>query len=158
MSRSTNPVIRWLQSTPNRTFALWPILTFSGEAALRQGVPLIDAWGLVLLAWGYLQYRLAGIYRIRSGGGGPGFSNPPMRLVTSGPYRFCRNPMYLGHLIFLAGIAWTLHSWIGAGLFAFHAAWFQRRVLEDEARLASQFGDAYLDYAARVKRWIPAFG
>jgi protein-S-isoprenylcysteine O-methyltransferase Ste14 len=155
VTRISNPLVRWLQSTSNRTFALWPIVVFSTEAALRSGVPPIDAWGLAPLAWGYLQYRLAGLYRLRRGGGGPGVSTPPVRLVTDGPYRFCRNPMYLGHLIFLAGIAWTLHSWVGAGVFAFHAAWFRRRVLDDEARLASQFGDAYRDYAARVKRWIP---
>lgn len=155
MRRSGNPLVRWLQSTPNRTFVLWPVAVFSAEAAWHRGMPPIDAFGLALLAWGYLQYRLAGIYRLRRGGGGPGFSNPPLRLVTGGPYRLCRNPMYLGHLVFFAGVAWTLHSWIGAALLAFHAAWFHRRVLEDEARLLAQFGDAYRDYSARVSRWVP---
>ena len=76
-------------------------------------------------------------------------------LVVGGPYRCCRNPMYLGHLIFLAGLVLALHSWIAAGVFAFHLAWFDRRVRDDEARLAALFGDPYREYLARVRRWIP---
>ena len=65
------------------------------------------------------------------------------------------NPMYLGHLIFLAGLAFALDSWLAAALFVFHAAWFDRRVRDDEARLIALFGDPYRAYLARVKRWIP---
>jgi len=147
--------MRWLRGTSNRTFVLWPIALLSGEAALQNGLPRIDPWALPLLAWGYLQYRLVGNYRLREGGGGPGISIPPERLVTVGPYRLCRNPMYLGQLIFLAGLAAALHSWVAAAVFAFHAVWFHRRVRDDEARLAALFGDPYREYLARVKRWIP---
>jgi protein-S-isoprenylcysteine O-methyltransferase Ste14 len=146
---------RWLKSTSNRTFIVWPMAVFAAEAALQQGVPAIHGWALPLLAWGYLQYRWVGTYRTRLGGGGPGLSNPPERIVEAGPYRWTRNPMYLGHLIFLAGLAAALGSWIGAAVFAFHVAWFQRRVREDERHLAERFGEAYRDYRARVKRWIP---
>jgi protein-S-isoprenylcysteine O-methyltransferase Ste14 len=147
--------VSWLSSTSRRTFVLWPLLLFGAEAALQQGVPRIEPWALPLLAWGYLQYHLVGRYRLRQGGGGPGISVPPERLVTGGPYRFCRNPMYLGHLIFLAGLALALRSWLGALVFLLHAVWFQRRVRGDEARLAALFGEPYRDYAARVRRWIP---
>ena len=146
---------RWLGSTSNRTFVVWPIALFAIEAVLQQGMPVMHGWGLPLLAWGYLQYRLVGNYRTRRGGGGPGISIPPERIVDSGPYRFTRNPMYLGHLIFFAGIALTLGSWVAAVVFAFHAFWFDRRVREDEARLEERFGPAYADYRRRVKRWVP---
>jgi len=63
--------------------------------------------------------------------------------------------MYLGHLIFLAGLALALQSWIAAAVFAFHAVWFHRRVRDDEARLTALFGIANREYLARVKRWIP---
>src|SRR5438477_98531 len=89
------------------------------------------------------------------GAGGPALSIPPERLVTGGPYRYCRNPMYLGHLIFLAGLAFALDSWLAAAVLVFHAAWFDRRVRDDEARLSALFGDPYRAYLARVKRWIP---
>ena len=146
---------RWLKSTSNRTFIVWPVALFALEALVQQGVPIVHWWGLPLLAWGYLQYRLIGNYRARTGGGGPGISIPPDRIVDSGPYRWVRNPMYLGHLIFFAGIAITLASWIAAGVLIVHAFWFDRRVREDEGRLEQLFGEPYRDYCRRVKRWIP---
>jgi len=148
-------VRRWLGSTSNRTFIAWPVALFAAEALLQQGVPVIHWWGLALLAWGYLQYRLVGNYRARIGGGGPGIAIPPERIVESGPYRWVRNPMYLGHLIFFAGLALTLGSWIALAVLAFHFFWFDRRVREDEERLAGLFGDPYREYCRRVKRWIP---
>jgi protein-S-isoprenylcysteine O-methyltransferase Ste14 len=155
VSAAGRAAARWLSSTSNRTFVLWPVVIFAAEAALQQGIPRIEILGLPLLAWGYLQYRLVGNYRLREGGGGPGISVPPERLVSGGPYRWCRNPMYLGHLIFLAGLAFALDSWLAAALFVLHAVWFDRRVRDDEARLSALFGDSYLEYRARVKRWIP---
>ena len=80
---------------------------------------------------------------------------PPERIIASGPYRYTRNPMYLGHLIFLSGLALTLWSWLGLILLVARAAWFHRRVLHDEARLDQMFGAEYAAYRARVKRWIP---
>jgi hypothetical protein len=146
---------RWLKSTSNRTFIAWPLALFAAEALAQQGVPAIHVWALPLLAWGYLQYRFVGNYRARIGGGGPGISIPPDHIVDTGPYRWVRNPMYLGHLVFFAGIAMALGSWIALAVLAFHVFWFDRRVREDEERLASIFGEPYREYCRRVKRWIP---
>ncbi|HUP96864.1 MAG TPA: isoprenylcysteine carboxylmethyltransferase family protein [Usitatibacter sp.] len=146
---------RWFKSTSNRTFIVWPAVLYAAEAALQRGLPDIELWAVPLLVWGYLQYRWVGRYRTRLGGGGPGVSIPPERIVEAGPYRWVRNPMYLGHLIFFAGLALALHSWLGAAVLAAHVAWFHQRVREDEARLAGLFGEAYRDYCRRVKRWIP---
>jgi len=146
---------RWLGSTSNRTFIAWPVALYCAEALLQQGAPRIHAWALPILAWGYLQYRWVGTYRKREGGGGPGISIPPDSIVARGPYRFVRNPMYAGHLVFFAGIALVLGSWIAAAVLAFHAVWFDRRVREDEARLEVLFGEPYRAYRGRVKRWIP---
>ena len=145
----------WLGSTSNRTFIAWPIALVALEAAIQQEIPRVHWWAIALLAWGYLQYKLVGTFRTREGGGGPGISKPPERIVSAGPYRWTRNPMYLGHLIFLAGLALALGSWIGALVFAAHAIWFDRRAREDEARLAERFGDSYRQYCRRVNRWIP---
>ena len=146
---------RWFKSTSNRTFIVWPVVLFAAEAALEGGMPRLDLWFAPLLAWGYLQYLWVGTYRTRLGGGGPGLSNPPDRIVEAGPYRWVRNPMYLGHLLFFAGLALVLHSWIAAAVLAFHLVWFDRRVRSDERHLAEMFGDSYRDYCRRVKRWIP---
>jgi protein-S-isoprenylcysteine O-methyltransferase Ste14 len=134
---------------------VWPVVLVAVEAAIQRGMPIVHLWALPLLAWGYLQYRWVGRYRARLGGGGPGISIPPERIVSEGPYRWVRNPMYLGHLIFFAGLALALGSWIGAAVLAFHVVWFDRRVREDEAHLGQLFGEPYRAYCRRVKRWIP---
>jgi len=148
-------VLRWLKSTSRRTFVVYPICIAALEFALHRGEPAVVPWGVLLLIWGYLQYRLVGNYRERFGGGGPGIEVPPDRVLDVGPYRYVRNPMYLGHLIFMAGLAITFQSWLALALLVFHMFWFQRRVREDEAHLTALFGDAYLAYMTRVKRWIP---
>ena len=122
---------------------------------LNKGQLRLEPWFLPLLAWGYLQYWLIGKYRIRRGGGGPGMDTPPERLVTTGPFTYCRNPMYLGHIIFLLGLTLSLQSVLAALITVATAAWFQFRVQRDERRLSERFGQPYVDYAARVKRWIP---
>ena len=145
-----------LGGTSFRTFVLYPLLVVAFELWLNDGRIPLQAGYLPLLAWGYLQYRLSGRYRLRLGGGGPGMDRPPDKLVTSGPFALCRNPMYLGHLIFLAGLALSLRSWVGAALALGTAAWLQLRVRRDERRLAERFGEPYMQYCFRVKRWIPA--
>ena len=146
---------RWFKSSSNRTFIVYPLMVFALESAFQRAMPAVALWALPLLAWGYLQYRLVGSYRLRLGRGGPGLNVPPEAIVEQGAYRYVRNPMYLGHLIFMLGLALALRSWLAAVLFVFHVVWFNRRVIADEARLEALFGAPYLDYKARVKRWIP---
>lgn len=150
-------IARWLASTSNRTFVVWPLLLLALQALLDGGWPRLNLWALPVLAWGYGQYRWVGSLRAAQGGGGPGLSNPPRQLVTSGPYAWTRNPMYLGHLIFFTGLALLLSgaAWV---VFAAHALWFDRRVRADEAGLAARFGQPYLDYQRRVRRWLPVLG
>ena len=149
------PWRRWLQSTSNRSFVVWPIVLLLLQAALDAGMPRLHLWALPLLAWGYGQYRWMGTQRARQGGGGPGLSKPPERLVITGLYGLTRNPMYLGHLIFFLGLALLLPAGVGWPVFLFHAWWFDRRVRADEASLLARFGAPYAAYLLRVKRWLP---
>jgi protein-S-isoprenylcysteine O-methyltransferase Ste14 len=155
MNSISDKVLHWLGRTPVQSFILSPLAVIGFELALHGGGITLVLWGLPLTAWGYLQYRLVGRYRLRQGGGGPGMAAPPQRIATQGPYRLTRNPMYLGHLIFMLGLALTFWSWFALILFALRAAWFQYRVRGDEARLAATFGAEYEAYRARVKRWVP---
>jgi protein-S-isoprenylcysteine O-methyltransferase Ste14 len=155
MNAITDQLLHWLGRTPVQTFILSPLAVVGCELALHGGGINFVLWGLPLVAWGYLQYRLVGRFRLRQGGGGPGMAAAPQRIVDEGPYRYTRNPMYLGHLIFMLGLALTFWSWFAFMLFAIRAAWFQHRVLGDEARLAATFGNDYAMYRARVKRWLP---
>ena len=139
-----------------RTFVLIPAVVLAWELFLNDGALRFQPWFLPVMLWGYLQYKLVGRYRLRLGGGGPGMKTLPERLVTGGPYAYTRNPMYLGHLIFLVGLALTLRSELGALIALANLVFFDYRVRKDEKRLTARFGEAYVQYCARVKRWIPA--
>lgn len=154
METARDALVHWLKSTPNRTFVLYPVCVIVVALALH-GRLAVMPWGVLLLLWGYFQYRFVGTYRTASGGGGPGFQKPPERIVDEGPYRFTRNPMYLGHLIFMLGLAITFQSWLALGILIVNAYWFHQRVLEDERALETRFGADYVAYKAEVKRWIP---
>jgi len=147
--------MRFVSRTPVRTFVLYPTVALAWELVASRGRLEPNFWFLPLMIWGYLQYRLCGLYRIKHGGGGPGLETPPERLVATGPYAYTRNPMYLGHLIFLSGLALTLKSWLAASITAIVACWFHRRVLGDEKKLVERLGQPYMVYLASVKRWLP---
>lgn len=153
--RFMDRVIRRFKGTSSRTFVLYPLIVVAWELLLRQGALRVEPLFLPLMVWGYLQYRLCGQYRIKRGGGGPGMDTPPDRLVTTGPFAYMRNPMYLGQIIFLAGLALTLHSLFAALLTVAVAVWFHFRVLHDERRLITRFGEPYVAYLGKTKRWLP---
>ena len=76
-------------------------------------------------------------------------------LVTRGPYRFTRNPMYSGLVLLALGIA----IWVGAWpMFIAPIAVFATtnwvHIPFEEAKMRRQFGAAYDDYVARVRRWV----
>ena len=81
--------------------------------------------------------------------------HPSTTLITGGPFRASRNPIYLGMTMMLLGIALFLGSatpLIPVVMFAF---WIQVRfILKEEAHLTEQFGDAYRRYQASVRRWV----
>jgi protein-S-isoprenylcysteine O-methyltransferase Ste14 len=76
-------------------------------------------------------------------------------LVTSGPYRFTRNPMYVGLVAMLAGLALLLEA-LSALLVVPIFAWIvaTRFIAVEERMLAERFGTAYAEYRARVRRWL----
>jgi protein-S-isoprenylcysteine O-methyltransferase Ste14 len=147
--------MRFVSRTPVRTFIIYPIVTLLWELITRGNQFTLNLWFLPLMIWGYLQYRWCGRYRKRLGGGGPGLEAPPEKLVSTGPYAYTRNPMYLGHLIFLTGLTFTLQSWLAGIITVSVALWFHIRVLGDEKKLIQVLGAPYENYQASVKRWIP---
>ena len=76
-------------------------------------------------------------------------------LVTSGTYRFTRNPMYLGMTLVLLGCAVTVgsvHALAVPPLFMVIVEW--RFIRPEEALLRDTFGEQYVAYCAKVRRWI----
>lgn len=81
--------------------------------------------------------------------------DPPRALVKAGPYRFTRNPMYVGLLVHLAG--WSVAAGSGrlAGYAALLAIAFHLRVLLVEERwLRKRFPAEWTGYSATVPRWL----
>jgi protein-S-isoprenylcysteine O-methyltransferase Ste14 len=80
---------------------------------------------------------------------------PTTAIVTGGPYRFTRNPLYLSMTLIYAGITALANALPAALLLPFVLHIMRRGVIEREERyLERKFGDEYLDYKARVRRWI----
>jgi len=76
-------------------------------------------------------------------------------LVTTGPFSFFRNPIYLADVLILFGVAEiTTNIWfvIGALVFGLMVTWFA--ILPEERHLERRFGQAYLDYKAKTRRWL----
>jgi protein-S-isoprenylcysteine O-methyltransferase Ste14 len=79
----------------------------------------------------------------------------PSRLVIDGAYRFTRNPMCLGFLLILSGIAGllgTLSPWIIVP--ALGLVLDRLFIRPEEAKMTALFGDAYRRYQSQVRRWL----
>lgn len=76
-------------------------------------------------------------------------------LVVSGIYARSRNPMYLGSLLILVGWAWYLSNMLAFLLLPGFILYMNRFQIEPEERaLASLFGQAFVVYKSRVRRWL----
>jgi protein-S-isoprenylcysteine O-methyltransferase Ste14 len=103
--------------------------------------------GFAIIAWGMTTFRRArtAIMPFRSA----------RTIVASGPYRFSRNPMYLGFAVAHAGFAFVFGTaWPLILLpLVLTALWFLV-IRREERYLAHAFGDEYARYQQRVRRWI----
>lgn len=103
--------------------------------------------GFALAALSVRNFHLAGTSVVPS--------EPATALVATGPYRFTRNPIYIGFVLAYFGFAIMLTSmWVLLLLIPVLAILQRGVVLREEAYLERQFGDAYRNYRARVPRWL----
>ena len=76
-------------------------------------------------------------------------------LVTSGIYRYTRNPMYLGMLAMLLGWGFWLSNALAIATSALFLVWMNRfQIAPEERVLSGLFGQAFTDYEKRVRRWL----
>jgi protein-S-isoprenylcysteine O-methyltransferase Ste14 len=81
--------------------------------------------------------------------------NPTTALVTSGPYRVSRNPMYLGMAFLYVAFAFGFGAiWALALLPAVIVSVDRLVIAREEPYLERRFGQAYRDYKSRVRRWV----
>jgi len=81
--------------------------------------------------------------------------DPTPSLIFDGPYRFTRNPMYVGLTLFEIGLGLVLNNaWISALALPALATVHFMAVLPEERYLSGKFGDSYRDYLGRVRRYF----
>ena len=84
--------------------------------------------------------------------------DPPRKLVVVGPYRFVRNPIYIGAIIAMLGAAMVLWSgWLVLYALVVLIATHLLVTLYEEPHLRRIFGQPYEDYLRTVHRWIPTW-
>ena len=110
--------------------------------------------GIVLVLLGF-SLCVAAVKTFRREGTSPLLDRPTTTLVTSGPYRFSRNPIYLGYTSLYLGISFWANSLWPVVLLPF-VLWVMHRavILREEAYLQGRFGDAYSAYCQQVRRWL----
>lgn len=117
------------------------------------GPPLPDLGALVIFAAaGLIGWALLVMLKA---GNDPRPDRPDSAMVEAGPYRFSRNPIYLGLILGALGFAlrWgDLWGWIAVA--GSHLVLDRLVVAKEEAYLAARFGAAYETYRSRVRRWI----
>ncbi len=77
------------------------------------------------------------------------------RLITAGPYRWIRHPMYLGASLFFMGVLLEASDALVAAAMVFSALLLLARIPKEEAMMLEGFGDEYRAYAARTGRLLP---
>ena len=130
------------------------ILDGAGNPHALAGPPL--AAGLLVIVAGFaLALWCWGVFGA-IGRGTPAPFDPPRHLVVRGPYRYVRNPMYIGGVMMVLGQAMIFAS-VPLVEYAI-AVWFIAHlliVLYEEPALKRSFGDEYSEYRSRVRRWLP---
>ena len=126
----------------------------SPPLAPRAGT-LPAALGALMVIAGWAVLLVCAREFARAGRGTPAPYDPPRSLVTSGLYRFTRNPMYVGVTTAIFGQAIWFQSrdatiYGVAMVLAFHVA----ILIYEEPRLTRVFGQQYLDYKKSVPRWV----
>jgi protein-S-isoprenylcysteine O-methyltransferase Ste14 len=95
------------------------------------------------------------ILAFRRAGTSPNPWRPTTAMVTGGPYRLSRNPMYLGFtLLYLGAACWANSLWLLLFLPVILALMQQLVILREERYLERRFGAEYVGYRNRVRRWI----
>jgi protein-S-isoprenylcysteine O-methyltransferase Ste14 len=110
------------------------------------GYGLVAA-GLALAFWGLATLHTAGT-TVHAHRGAD-------RLVTEGPFRYRRNPIYMGEVLVFIGLAEPTHNiWFAIIAPLFAIAILRLAILPEERHLEERFGQDYLDYKERTRRWF----
>ena len=116
-----------------------------------------DAWIAGLLFVAGLGLMLAAAWALQRAHTtiNPIWPDHARHLVTSGIFRFSRNPIYLGDSLILLGMVFWFGNWLGIAVVALFVLFIDRfQVRAEERALTRLFGEGYREYLSRTKRWL----
>ena len=125
---------------------VWPVALLPNTTQfVLAGLSIVA--GVALAAWSLPQFAKLGtsvnVYR------------PTTALITTGPYRFSRNPLYLSLALLQVGIAFAADSvWVMVLLAPTLMLVSHGVIRREESYLTAKFGDDYRRYCAKVRRWL----
>ena len=121
-------------------------LPLAGSAARPLGVGIGIA-GLLLAIWAIVTFHRAGTPAPTR--------RPTTTIVSHGPYRFSRNPIYVGFTAMQIGLAISRDAaWLLLTLLPALAVMSVGVIAREERYLTRKFGEAYTSYRTRVRRWV----
>jgi len=127
----------------------WPVRIVPPAMA-----PVFGVAGWVLVAIGLL-LPISAVILFRRAGTTPVPTRPTTALAFGGPYRFTRNPMYLGLALVQTGVALIANALLPVVFLVPVLFVIRRYVIDREERyLERKFGESYLSYKRRVRRWL----
>lgn len=107
----------------------------------------LGALGVLLSAWGFITLNRANTTVLPH--------KPVKRLVTHGAFGFRRNPIYMGEVLIFIGLAQaTGNIWMALVAPPLAILLFALAILPEERHLEARFGEEYLAYKARTRRWF----
>ncbi len=126
---------------------VWPLPLMAGDPVRFWLGGILLAAGLTINGWG--------VYTLSRSETAIHPNHPASRMVTSGPFRFSRNPLYIGLNVFFLGLVvlidslWGLLLWLPVLAVMHYGV-----ILREEQHLQAKFGEAFNEYRERVRRYL----
>lgn len=148
---------------PAEILAPGPVLAL-GVFAIGGGLHLLMPVSVLPMPWHYvvgavlvvvgLGIVVSGLLTMRRIDKSPTHSDEPAELLTDGPFKYSRNPLYLGLIVSYLGLTALLNSvWPLIPLIAL-VWYFDRMAKREEAYLEAKFGQEFREYRENVRRWL----
>jgi len=150
-----------MKSRPRILPLAWVLIALVSQAGLHYYLPLTQLFESPMHRTGLVPLLL-GLVIMVSGASAFKRKETPLipfetstALVTSGPFRFTRNPMYLGMVLILTGIAMLFGSLAPVLIVVvFFVIIRHQYVIPEESMMVELFGDEFKRYCSRVRRWL----
>lgn len=157
MAEQSHPTETGIKTFPPLVFALAVGASFGADRLfpfklLPDNLQLVPGGVLIAVSLALAGYAALQFYRHKTT---IHVGHAASTLMTSGPYRFSRNPVYLAMVGVSLGIGIVADIFWIVPFVALAVVYLQRHVIDlEEAFLEAKFGDDYRDYVARVRRWL----